>query len=615
MTRRLHVALAVLLALGAAAVADEPADAPIEWTGTVRYLGKPVGTLRLESEALPADASDPARWLVRETLQPTAAGMDEQRGEAYLDADFHAIRGSYRRSNPRGFLEARWHLRPDGRVLLEHETAEFENRIEPEGRGPMLATAVGLVHWLKKHGDAAHGRSIADFEPDPGPGDPYVATLHVESHGAVRWRRGEEVEQLATFSVTRGQRTLRFAFDATGRLRTFEIVGLGLDVADGDGPAYVLDDPDGLTRSMRDRAAEAARTARRRLDAPSRPYRFDGDLVLDGAAIGRVRIEATPASEGGEPAWDVLETTERRGGDAIVRSESSYRLAQDLTVLRGEQRVATPTGGWQMRFERVGDRMRLHWGSGESRTTTEGLVGPDATMGTLAVLLLARDAAPRDAAIHWVLPSFDPRFVRAPNAGSGSVPTGDTDLTVDVGAPADGARDVRVRSRLGFETVYHVSTTDGVVRGATGVVPRSGWAPAGEGGPAPDWFDAIEGTPRNAWQAFIKFGRGYHLPRRDLLEVAVDWAALHAHEIAEGHWPPNTSLDTVREAWIEEFVSQSKHRSTGDCDDLLMQIFLTMSVTREGDGSITFAATPLYGGHRYRIADGGRDGWRIVKID
>ncbi|MCA9317561.1 MAG: hypothetical protein KDB73_18905, partial [Planctomycetes bacterium] len=82
-----------------------------------------------------------------------------------------------------------------------------------------------------------------------------------------------------------------------------------------------------------------------------------------------------------------------------------------------------------------------------------------------------------------------------------------------------------------------------------------------------------------------------------------------------GHWAADTPIETVRDGWIQEFESRSKHRTTGDCDDLLMQIFLTMQLIREPDGSFTFATLPVYGGHRYRIADGGEKGWRIVRID
>ena len=612
----------LVLACGALPSAAEEAKAPprgFSWTGTVRHLGKPVARLRLV--AVPtapgalSGAPDGAAWHVLERLEPTQPQMDAQQTQAWLDADLHALSGSYRRSNDGGFLAATWSKR-EGGFVLEHQTPEYENHLEPASAGPAVTTTVGLLLWLQAQGAAADGRSIADFDPDPAPGDPYVAPLHVESHGAVRWRQGDEVRELQTLSITRAQRTLRFAFDADGTLAGFEIVGLGLDVTEGDGEPLVLDDPEGLAQSLRDRATEAARAARRCLDAPAKAWRFEGDLVLDGATIGSVVLEAVPASAGGEPAWDVREVTERAGGDAQVRSELVCTLAQDLTVLRGQRSHSSPSEVGHSRFERAGDVMHIsHEVDGRPPVTLDGAVRPDATMGTVAALLLARLATPTSGAAHWVLPGFDPRFARAPKAGSGSVATGEADLTVDVSTSEDGVRTVRVRSRLGFETVYRLRAADGELLGADGVLPRSGIVPKGQGGPAPDWYDAIEGTPKNAWQAFIRFGRGYHLPRRDLLEVAFDWEALRAHEIEAGHWAADTPIETVRDGWIQEFESRSKHRTTGDCDDLLMQIFLTMQLIREPDGSFTFATLPVYGGHRYRIADGGEKGWRIVRID
>jgi hypothetical protein len=557
-----------------------------------------------------------AAWWIQERLTPSQPTVDAQVTEAWLDPELHLISGTYRRSNSSGFLAATYAVGADGLVSLDHTTPEYENHLEPEGRGPTLGTTAGLVLWLRHLGAGADGRTAMDFDPDPSPGDPYLATLHVESHGRVAWRRGEERVLLDTLSVTRGQRTLRFAFAPGGLLQAFEVEGLGLNVTLGDGPALALDDAQGLAQSTRDRAAEAARTMRRRLPLPTRPYRFEGDMTLDGATIGTVLLEATPVSHEGQPAWDVLEITERKGGEAVVRSELAVRLSEDLTVLRGERRFTSPSGASRSSFHRTATTMRItHEEDGATPVTLDGVVRPDSVMGTLAVLLLVREADLGTGPAHWVLPGFDPRFARTPKAGSGAVATGEADLTVDVSAVEDGRRRVRVRSRLGFETIYVVDAASGLLTSAEGVLPRSGIVARGQGGPEPDWYDAVEGIPANAHQAFIRFGRGYHLPRRDLLEVAFDWPALHRHEIAAGLWAADTPLDTVREAWIEEFFSRSKHRTEGDCDDLLMQIFLTMSVIEEADGSVTFATLPVYGGHRYRIADCGDAGWCIVRVD
>ena len=147
-----------------------------------------------------------------------------------------------------------------------------------------------------------------------------------------------------------------------------------------------------------------------------------------------------------------------------------------------------------------------------------------------------------------------------------------------------------------------------------GRMPTTSFVAAQNAGETPDWFDAVDGVPKSARQAFIKFGRGYHRPRKDLLSDAFHWPSLHAQAIAQGRYEKGTPIDRIRQDWIDTFVGMSKHRTKGDCDDLLFQILMTSREVTNEDGSVTLHTLPVYGGHAYRMAE--RDGrWYIVAID
>jgi hypothetical protein len=168
--------------------------------------------------------------------------------------------------------------------------------------------------------------------------------------------------------------------------------------------------------------------------------------------------------------------------------------------------------------------------------------------------------------------------------------------------------------RTGLSLVVHVDPEDRGLLGVEGGMPSLSWTPRGLPAAPLDWYDAVQGVPRSARQAFVKFGRGYHLPREDLLADAFHWPSLHERALRQGRYPEGTPLDQVRRDWIDVFVRMSKHRTEADCDDLLFQIFMTARETRNPDGSVDLATRPAYGGHTYRMAE--RDGrWWIVRID
>jgi hypothetical protein len=74
------------------------------------------------------------------------------------------------------------------------------------------------------------------------------------------------------------------------------------------------------------------------------------------------------------------------------------------------------------------------------------------------------------------------------------------------------------------------------------------------------------------------------------------------------------TLEKVREDWVAEFERMSKHRTEGDCDDLLMQLLTTAKITTNADGSVSIEALPVFGGHVFHCAS--LDGrWWITKLE
>ena len=72
-----------------------------------------------------------------------------------------------------------------------------------------------------------------------------------------------------------------------------------------------------------------------------------------------------------------------------------------------------------------------------------------------------------------------------------------------------------------------------------------------------------EEKPAETWQqAFLKFGFGYHMARRNLLAAAFHWDTMYEYETkASKSWPASKPVEEFRDAWIQEFVNQSKNRT------------------------------------------------------
>lgn len=593
-----------------------PAAPPLlAWTGQMFQAGRVVATFETLVEPLPPPCPDAARWTVTERLDPMAAGGDGIETVALLDASFHVVSGQLRRDNSAGWQIYEFEALPAGAVRVTHRTPLFQNTYEAQGSEPATTTLGGWILFLREKLKADKPFHLYDFDAEPLPGDAPLVRAHVEPLGAQRWRRGSVEERFATFALTRGQRTYHLAFAADGGFRALQVVELDLALSETAHAPWRLVAPDKLPPTPRERGLQATAEARARLGFLAETLRFEGDATLDGAKLGDVLVEARPAARDGRPAYEVVEWQDRRGGEGHVESETRLVLAEDLSIISGSRRTRSPSGASLSTFERRGETMFFVQEDGGKETFRgEVAAPPRATLGSAAALVLLQGTALPDEGTTWILPVFDPRFARPIQPGQPAPAVGDTDLTLEIGPAGGATRDVVVRAAGGYESVWHLDPTSKQLLGATGRMTRMSWAPRGSGAEAADWFDRIEGRPESAHQAFVRFGRGYHLPRVDLLHAAIEWPRMLEKGIAQGAWPKGTTLEAFRKAWVDEFVARSKNRTPADCDDLLVQIFLTMSSTTHEDGSVEFRSMPAYGGHRYTLAPVEGE-WKIVAIE
>lgn len=365
---------------------------------------------------------------------------------------------------------------------------------------------------------------------------------------------------------------------------------------------------------------ERARQVRAALLAPSAPWSFEGELVGLGARLGRVELHAEPGTFGAAPCWVVSERTVREHGAARVVTESTLSLAPDLALLRSETVLRAPGGGSLLAMGWRDGRLEVHEEAGDEARAAALDAPREATSGLFALLAFARALPAQDLATPgaaWRLEVADGRLAFGDDKGQ-PLPAGRADLELAVvdGAPAGATLVLEARAASGRALRLHLDRATRAVQRIEGLVPALSIVPRGAPGlpPAPAWFARVGEPPQDALSAFVTFGRGYHLPRRDLLEAAFHWPSMRDHEVAAGTYPAGTAPERVREDFCAEFERMSKHRSEGDCDDLLVQLLLSATLTTHADGSVTVDTLPAYGDHAYTMAP--RDGrWWIVRVD
>jgi hypothetical protein len=375
-------------------------------------------------------------------------------------------------------------------------------------------------------------------------------------------------------------------------------------------------------------ALARTRALRATLPEPTGTFLFEADLCGLGHRLGSVSVSAEPGTYHDKPCWVVSERTVREAGKGRVVSELTAFLAPDLSLLRGETYYKAPSGGAVTSFGwRDGVLEVVEQGDGGASRSAAPSVPASATVGMFALLTLLK-ALPADGEKDWHLEAFDARFAFGDDKGQ-PLPTDLADLALTVEGPStltEGAlyllgrptHAVRARAGWGRELVVHLDPATRAPRGVVGVVPGMHLLPARSQAvaprPTPTWFDAVGQPPKGPFEAFVTFGRGYHLPKRELLEQAFHWPSMREAEIASGQYKDDVALEKVRDDWVAEFERMSKHRTEGDCDDLIIQLMASATITLGEDGSLTIDTLPAFGDHAYTMAE--RDGrWWIVKVD
>lgn len=575
-----------------------------------RVLGPAVVELALASEG------DAPRWATLEEITlALGAGRMRVRLEALLDARLDAWSGrSLSEIDPQSRVEVVWRRDGDAYHLERTETAAGETARRSgvlAAVRPLKASLTALVAFCRAlpAEPATYALDVLDTEPNMGtdPGQRLRLTT-LEVLGAQPWSsHGRETPAwvVRRQDVGRDPVLLAFSPDAERRFLGLHSPERGLELRLREEPSVraalpvpVPADPD----------AGVAGTP---------PSVFEGLLVFHGARLGTVRLEAQPARRGGAPCWHVVERTVREAGRGRVVQELSLFLAPDLTLLQGESLYRSPSGASVTSFGRRDGRMEVvESEEGGAARSASVEVPADASMGLWAA---SRFAAALQAAerAQGRLPMFDPRFAFPDDQGV-LAPAGWADLAFESEVAQDQGlfEAYEVTARSGRHLVLRPGRGGEVLAGVRGVRPGADIVPAASAGPlpAPDWFDRVGEAPRSALQAFCAFGRGYHLPDRALLESSFHWPSMLAHEVQAGTFPPGTKDAQVRAYYVAEFERMSKHRTEADCDDLLVQLLLSATITTHADGSVTIASLPVFGGHSYTLRP--LDGrWFLVAID
>jgi|GEM_PF-5637163 len=371
--------------------------------------------------------------------------------------------------------------------------------------------------------------------------------------------------------------------------------------------------------------AKAAEKVRAALAEPSaeRGLAFAGDLWEGGTWKGslRVTVEATAHDE--RMVWTSKEELRWAAGASDRHLTVTLTLARDLSVERVE--LSRKEGAREVLayLTREGEALtgtaRTITGEEEGPGTPLRVAWPRTTTGGLGGLaLLARaHLAPGQEALElgWIPtqlwndaqpPAQRTLSLAAPHAGQGE----DSVLELTVVPGLQTGSSAASKSMLRLAGAHHA------VAGWTAVVGQADLLPIGRL-PQLTQFDELK--PAHAWQhAFRTFGVGYHMAKPELLERAFDWQALYDHETSiEDGWPASRPLSDFKKAWVDEFLTQSKHRSRQETDELLAGTIGTGTLTVRSPDHVVLAAIAQFGGgtaRTYQLKRGPDGIWRMTRF-
>ncbi|MDJ0974936.1 MAG: hypothetical protein QNJ98_10790 [Planctomycetota bacterium] len=357
----------------------------------------------------------------------------------------------------------------------------------------------------------------------------------------------------------------------------------------------------------------AARKVRAQLPSPSPAARlaYEGDLVIDTLWAGEVTYGARAKKFGGESVWNATEDVFIDVGGAELHFKAAYSLSKDLALRSGSascKHRGTEVSVFFARKDKGITLMRtVKPPTGASQTEQLVIEAPaDATYGRVAVLLFLRGVDREKAsdegpyALPW-FPLFEHTTAPALRRGEGKAPAPPTAVNLFARGqrPSKHEKDGKdwlVDAERGEQTVrLRLDPSTKALRRTEGGSGRLSVVPRGEGG---ERIQTDEEKPATTWkQAFLKFGFGYHMARKALIEEAFHWPSMYAYEteVAKS-WDKAKPVEAFKAAWVNEFLTQSMRRTRAATERLLSMTLGTGTVKEETKDTVVFAAHANFGG-------------------
>jgi hypothetical protein len=378
-------------------------------------------------------------------------------------------------------------------------------------------------------------------------------------------------------------------------------------------------------------AAKAAARVRASIPAPAEPeegkpsmaFAYEGDLVVAGENAGTVSVAVDVGTWRDQPVWLVTEAVVEAWAGSTQKTEGSYYLARDLSLLKGEWQRTSSSRFVRLDFRRDGETFLVTKEDGDPSKELPPAqerrlpAAATATFGRGAALLFLRYAPAAAASyelpvvpLDTLMPGIDEHEPAADAAPAvlevkGPAKWGEKPDVVDAwmavwrhgGRVAEWYCEPQHRGLIAVEQRRPVGVR---------IVPK------GKGGVRAVYEDD---QPATTWKAcFLKFGHGYHMAVEKWLDGAFAWDQVHAHDVGALPEDQRLSVKDLRDAYVKEFVTRSKHRPREEADALLRMTLATAEQKTLEDGTVVLATHPEFGGNVFHFRKIG-DEWKIVRID
>ncbi|MDJ0520728.1 MAG: hypothetical protein QNJ90_01495 [Planctomycetota bacterium] len=376
---------------------------------------------------------------------------------------------------------------------------------------------------------------------------------------------------------------------------------------------------------------EDVAAARKRADAvranlpeptPAISLEYEGDLLIQDLWAGEITLSARATKLGPDAVWRVSERSflDFQGGE--VRENVTLHVGRDLAIRSGVFERSEEGSAISIGFARTDSGFDISrrvkkgedWSKPE-KLTMKAPTGASGTGGAALLFLRAIKPVPGTAyALPWVPnPSFkapakanNDEPMRLTVRGQGTFEHAGKRFETSLVDLANGGTTWTLHLSRDHKRLIAMVSRNGPVR----IVPR------GLGGAR---ISEDPAEPATTWKrAFIKFGFGYHMARKELLAEAFHWQLMYEHETkVVKRWDASKPLTEFKAAWIKEFLANSKRRDVHNTRRLLAMTFGTGKVKKETADEVVFQAHANFGGgtqrtYHLRKVDGL---WGIVRID